>query len=83
MKILISNDDGVHAEGINILAKTLSTKHDVYVVAPLEERSTTGHTLSLDAPLRVVKLGDKTWGCSGFPADCALMGFGHIMEEET
>jgi 5'-nucleotidase len=83
MKILISNDDGVHAPGINTLFETLSQEHDVFMVAPLEERSTTGHTLSLDNPLRVIKI-DKNkniFGCSGFPADCTLMGIAHLMQE--
>lgn len=84
MKILISNDDGVHAPGINTLRDELSSLHDCFVVAPLEERSTTGHTLSLDNPLRVVPIDEEKniFGCSGFPADCTLMGFGKLMKEK-
>lgn len=84
MRILISNDDGVYAPGINTLYKTLAKEHDVFVVAPLEERSTTGHTLSLDNPLRVIKIEDETnvFGCSGYPADCTLMGIAHLMQEK-
>lgn len=81
MRILISNDDGVYAPGILNLSESLRAAHEVYVVAPLEERSTTGHTLSLDNPLRVVEI-DKSkniFGCSGYPADCTIMGFGHVM----
>lgn len=81
MRILICNDDGVYAPGINVLAKELSEIADVTVVAPLEERSTTGHTLSLDNHLRVVKVDENRYGCSGYPADCALMGFGEIMKD--
>ena len=83
MRILISNDDGVHAPGIKTLYKTLAQEHDVFVVAPLEERSTTGHTLSLDNPLRITKLSEdeNIFGCSGFPADCTLMGIAHLMQE--
>ncbi len=83
MRILISNDDGVYAPGINTLYKTLSKEHEVFVVAPLEERSTTGHTLSLDNPLRVTKVEDDKdiFGCSGYPADCTLMGIAHLMQE--
>lgn len=83
MKILISNDDGVYAPGINVLNKKLSDNFDTYVVAPLEERSTTGHTLSLDNPLRVVEVNKEKniYGCSGFPADCTIMGFGKLMPE--
>ncbi len=83
MRILISNDDGVYAPGINTLYKTLAKEHEVFVVAPLEERSTTGHTLSLDNPLRVIKVeeNEDIFGCSGYPADCTLMGIAHLMQE--
>lgn len=84
MKILISNDDGVYAPGIESLYENLKDQHDLFVVAPLEERSTTGHTLSLDNPLRVVEVDKEKniYGCSGFPADCTLMGFGKLMGEK-
>lgn len=82
MKVLLSNDDGVHAPGINILHKHLKNSFDTFVVAPLEERSTTGHTLSLDNPLRVAQIEENVFGCSGFPADCSLMGFGFLMNEK-
>lgn len=84
MRILISNDDGVYAPGINTLYKTLAKEHDVFVVAPLEERSTTGHTLSLENPLRVIKVeeDENVFGCSGYPADCTLMGIAHLMDEK-
>ena len=72
MEILISNDDGVYADGIKNLRKSLSQIANVTVVAPLEERSTTGHTLTLDHPLRLVELEEDVYGCSGYPADCAL-----------
>lgn len=82
MKILICNDDGVYAPGIKVLSEILSEVFEVTVVAPLEERSTTGHTLTLDHPLRVVKVAERTYGCSGYPADCALMGIAQIMNED-
>ncbi|MBY0518291.1 MAG: 5'/3'-nucleotidase SurE [Bacteriovoracaceae bacterium] len=76
--ILISNDDGVHAPGINVLANRLRQDHRITVVAPLEERSTTGHSLTLDKPLRLEKISEGVWGCSGFPGDCSLVGLGHV-----
>jgi 5'-nucleotidase len=82
MKILICNDDGVYAPGINALRKELEQVADVTVVAPLEERSTTGHTLTLDHPLRVVEIEKNVYGCSGYPADCALLGLAHIMKND-
>lgn len=80
MRILLSNDDGVHAPGLQCLLKTLRTWADVTVVAPLSERSTTGHTLTLDHPLRLVEIGPQVYGCDGYPADCALMGVAHVMK---
>jgi 5'-nucleotidase len=80
MKLLLSNDDGVMAPGIRALYKELASTFDTTIIAPLEERSTTGHSLSLDKPLRLEKLEEKIYGCSGFPADCVLMGLGHVMK---
>ena len=82
MEILISNDDGVYAEGIKSLRKSLSQIGNVTVVAPLEERSTTGHTLTLDHPLRLIELEKDIYGCSGYPADCALLGVIHLFKEK-
>jgi 5'-nucleotidase len=80
LNILISNDDGVHAPGINILFNILKDVANVTMVAPLEERSTTGHTLTLDHPLRITEISDNVYGCSGYPADCALMGIASILK---
>lgn len=82
MKILLSNDDGVHAPGIRTLHVELSQRYDSTIIAPLEERSTTGHSLSLDRPLRLERLDNAVYGCSGFPADCVLMGIGHLMKAQ-
>jgi len=81
MNILLSNDDGVMAPGIRSLYKELSPVFDTTIIAPLEERSTTGHSLSLDKPLRVEKLENNIYGCSGYPGDCVLMGLGHVLKE--
>jgi 5'-nucleotidase len=82
LRILISNDDGVMAPGIRALYKELSSIYQTTMIAPLEERSTTGHSLSLDKPLRLERLEDSVYGCSGFPADCVLMGIGHLMKDQ-
>ncbi|MFP5387242.1 MAG: 5'/3'-nucleotidase SurE [Bacteriovoracia bacterium] len=81
MRILLANDDGVMAPGIRTLYKELSPVFDTTMIAPLEERSTTGHSLSLDKPLRLERLEDNIYGCSGFPGDCVLMGLGHVMKD--
>ncbi len=81
MKVLLANDDGVFAPGIRSLFKELSPHHDTTIIAPLEERSTTGHSLSLDKPLRIERLENNIYGCTGFPSDCVLMGLGHVLKD--
>ena len=81
VKVLLSNDDGVRADGIIALQNELSSKYQVTTVAPLEERSTTGHSVSLDKPLRIEKMSENIYGCSGFPGDCVLVALGHLMKK--
>lgn len=80
MRVLLSNDDGVNAPGIRALYKELRYKHEATIIAPLEEKSTTGHSLSLDRPLRLERLEENIYGCSGYPGDCVLMGLGHVLK---
>lgn len=81
MKVLLANDDGVTAPGIRALYHVLRDEFTTTIIAPLEERSTTGHSLSLDKPLRLERLEENIYGCSGFPADCVLMGLGHVLKD--
>lgn len=83
LKILLTNDDGVLAPGLDQLYKSLKEVADVTVVAPMVERSTTGHSLSLDNPMRLVEVKKDFYGCSGFPADCTLLGIGHIFVQKN
>jgi 5'-nucleotidase len=80
MRILISNDDGVHAVGLKILQKELKKLGDVWVVAPLEEKSTTGHSLTLHKPLRLIEMGPRFYGVSGSPADCVYLGIREVIK---
>jgi 5'-nucleotidase len=80
MKILISNDDGVHAEGIKALAQELKKIAQVWVVAPLEEKSTTGHSLTLHKPLRILNTAGGFYGVSGSPADCVYLGLRQVIK---
>ncbi len=82
MRILLANDDGVTAPGIRALFRELGPAFDTTIIAPLEERSTTGHSLSLDKPLRLEKFEENVYGCSGYPADCVLMGLGHVLKDK-
>lgn len=73
MRILITNDDGVDAEGIIVLAETLSREHDVRVFAPDKERSGVSHALTLIEAQKVRKVKDGVFACSGTPTDCVLL----------
>lgn len=82
-RILISNDDGIEAEGIALLeriARTLSD--DVWVVAPAHENSGAGHSLSLHSPLRYRKHGERRWSVAGTPTDAVLVGVMEIMKDK-
>ncbi len=86
MRILVTNDDGVYAPGIRVLAKELSKEHEVYVFAPQEEQSASGHSLTMRRPLwkRRVKLSEDflTYAVTGTPVDCVKLGL-HILESEN
>jgi len=79
MQILISNDDGVNAEGIHALAKEFSD-FKVVIVAPERERSTTGHSLTLHKPLRLQKVNKNVYWVSGGPADCIYLGISEVFK---
>ncbi|MBD0335270.1 MAG: 5'/3'-nucleotidase SurE [Cyanobacteria bacterium Co-bin13] len=88
MNLLISNDDGIFAQGIRTLANTLAAAgHPITVVCPDRERSATGHGLTIHQPIRaeVVESGFhpsiKAWACSGTPADCVKLALGALVEE--
>ena len=78
MKILISNDDGYQAEGIRVLQKSLSEEHEVFVVAPNENKSAASSSLTLDRPLKPIKVDNNIYSIDATPSDCvhlALCGF--------
>jgi 5'-nucleotidase len=82
VRILISNDDGIHAPGLEVLetiARTLSD--DVWVVAPEVERSGAGRAITLTDPVRVRHISDKRFACSGTPSDCVLLAIAEIMKD--
>jgi len=85
MKILITNDDGIHSEGIYKLKLALEKIGDVLVVAPDTERSAVGHAITISDPLRVseVEKDGKFFGyaVNGTPADCVKIGITCLMEE--
>lgn len=84
MRILITNDDGIHAEGIQVLASCLAKAGEVFVAAPERERSATGHGITMHKPLRVCEVKMKYydavgWGVSGTPADCVKLAVEELM----
>ena len=78
MKILISNDDGYLAEGINVLAKRLEKKHQVTIFAPSENKSASSSSLTIDRPLKPKKISESIFTIDGTPSDSshfALCGY--------
>ena len=81
MRILVTNDDGIHSEGLDIcaeIARTLSD--DVWVVAPEHDQSGVAHSLSLNDPLRLRQIGDRRYAVRGTPTDCVIMGVRHVLD---
>jgi 5'-nucleotidase len=79
IRILVTNDDGIHSKGIIILAKALKVVGDVYVVAPDRERSAIAHSLTLHRPLRVEKIKKNFYAVDGTPADCVHLAVNAIV----
>ncbi|MGD9868099.1 MAG: 5'/3'-nucleotidase SurE [Hyphomicrobiales bacterium] len=82
MRILITNDDGIEAPGLDVLHKIASElSDDVWVVAPETDQSGASHSLTLHEPLRLRKLKDKVYAVKGTPTDCVIMGVRFLMPE--
>ena len=82
MRILITNDDGIHAEGLDIcgeIGRALSD--DVWVIAPEFDQSGVSHSLSLNDPLRLREIGERRFAVKGTPTDCIIMGARHVMKD--
>jgi 5'-nucleotidase len=77
--ILVSNDDGIHSEGITALAEVLGGLGEVVVVAPDRERSAVSHALTLHRPLRVEELGPGRYAVNGTPTDCVNLALNGIL----
>lgn len=74
MRILITNDDGVHAHGLKVLEGIARQLGEVYVVAPESDQSGVAHSLSLNNPLRLRAVGARHFAVQGTPTDCVIMG---------
>jgi 5'-nucleotidase len=83
MRILITNDDGIHAPGLAVLERIASALTDeVYVVAPETDQSGVAHSLSLSDPLRLRKISDRHYAVKGTPTDCVIMGVRSILRDK-
>lgn len=83
-RILLTNDDGIHAEGLKVLEEVAREfSDDVWVVAPHEEQSGMSRALTLHTPLRVREFGHQRYSVSGTPTDCVLMAVQGLMEDKA
>lgn len=73
MHILLSNDDGILARGLQVLEQACTPLGSLSVVAPDREQSATSHSLTLHHPLRPVRLGERRWQVDGTPTDCVML----------
>ena len=79
-RILVSNDDGIHAPGLKVLEKVArALSDDVWVVAPESDNSGASHSFTVRRPLQVHRLAPQRFAVSGTPTDCALLGINHLM----
>jgi len=82
MRILVTNDDGIHSEGLDAcgeIARALSD--DVWIVAPEYDQSGVSHSLSLNDPLRLRPVEERRFAVKGTPTDCVIMGSRHILKD--
>ena len=83
MRILVTNDDGIHGPGLDVLervARTLSS--DVTLVAPESDQSGVAHSLSVNDPLRLRQVSATRYAVKGTPTDCVIMGLKHILADK-
>ena len=81
MRLLVTNDDGILAHGIECLVKAAEPLGEVTVVAPDREQSATSHSLTIHHPLRPVTRGERKWQVDGTPTDCVMLAIEALMPE--
>ncbi len=82
MRILLTNDDGVNAGGLKVLERIARKfADDIWVVAPTEEQSGAGHSLTLTTPVRLRQLGERRFCVTGTPTDSVMMAIAHVMQD--
>lgn len=81
MRLLLSNDDGILAHGLDCLVRAAEPLGEVFVVAPDREQSATSHSLTLHYPLRPVRRGERRWQVDGTPTDCVMLAVEALLPE--
>jgi len=83
MRILVTNDDGIHSPGLAVTERIAhSLSDDVWVVAPENEQSGASHSLTLTSPLRLRPMDERRFAVSGTPTDCVMMACLHILKDQ-
>src|ERR671928_23951 len=82
VRILLTNDDGIHSDGLTKLEEALRELGDVYVVAPAAEMSGASHSLTLSRPLRIRQVDERHWTVDGTPTDCVTLALNKILPPE-
>ncbi|HYY95812.1 MAG TPA: 5'/3'-nucleotidase SurE, partial [Pyrinomonadaceae bacterium] len=82
VRILLTNDDGIHSDGLTKLEEALRELGDVYVVAPAAEMSGASHSLTLSRPLRIRQIDNRHWTVDGTPTDCVTLALNQILAAE-
>src|SRR5690349_20642729 len=81
-RILLTNDDGIHSDGLGTLERALRELGDIYVVAPAAEMSGASHSLTLSRPLRIRQIDERHWTVDGTPTDCVTLALNRILGPE-
>jgi len=81
-RILITNDDGIDSKGLEALHDVATSLGDVYVFAPKRNQSATGHSLTLNRPLRVKEIKERWFSVNGTPTDCVNVALNGFLEEK-
>src|ERR1700678_3778129 len=81
MRIMLTNDDGIHAEGLDVCEKIArEISDDVWVIAPEYDQSGVAHSLTLNDPLRLRQVSERRYAVRGTPTDCIIMGARHVLK---
>jgi len=80
--ILVTNDDGIFSEGLKTLAQELSDLGETWIVAPSQEQSAVGHSLTLHRPLRIAHHGPGEYAVDGTPTDCVVLAVNKLMDKK-